>query len=260
MGSKIDTAIINNEIPRYMYKYKPLNMYGEDMLRTANIYFNKADEFNDPYELLIEDSGTYSFSDVVAYFENNIAEPMNHAEAVSLAQGILSQNANVGDFVQKELESAKLNARSRTGIFCLADSYQNTLMWAHYADSHRGFALEIDISKLDDSFFPYKVDYSTNVPQMQYLKNKKDFLKKWALTKSNHWSYERESRMILPSCPADQIVPFPKESFTKVFFGLKVNVAKRDAVIADMKANGFVCDFYQEKLNQNSYSLIFDKI
>jgi len=256
----IQTAISLSKIQQHYYKYKALNDYSVDMLTTGMVYFNKADEFNDPYELQLEDSGSYTKNDVINYFMNNDADKMSPTDATNLANSICAQYPNIGDFAKKTLEGVKLHQRDKAGIFCVAKSSRNLLMWAHYADSHKGFALEIDVSKLDDRFFPYKVDYAQNIPKMEYLKSKSDFLKKWALTKSDHWKYEEEHRMIIPDCSKIRKFQFPKDSFTKVFWGLNVDIAQRDKIMSQMKANGFNTQFYQEKLNQQNYQIIFDPI
>ena len=258
--TNIQIAISRSQIQQHYYKYKAINDYSEDMLTTGMVYFNKADEFNDPYELQLEDSGSYTKTDVINFFMNNKANKMSLTDATNLANSICAQYPNIGDLAKTELEKTKQHRRDIAGIFCVAKSYKNLLMWAHYADSHKGFALEIDVSKLDDKFFPYKVDYTQNIPKMEYLKNSSDFIKKWALTKSDHWEYEEERRMIISDCSKIRKFQFPKDSFTKVFWGINVDRNKRDSIICKMKANGFNTQFYQEKLNQQNYQIIFDPI
>lgn len=258
--SKINNVISNGQIQRHFYKYKPLNEYAEEMLTTGLVYFNKAEEFNDPYELQIEDSGIYTKNDVINYFKNNSAEKMSDAAAIHLADDVCKQHPNIGEFLKKILEQTKKHSREKAGILCLAKSFENILMWAHYADSHRGFALEVDISVLEDRFFPLKVRYEKNIPHMEYLKDPNEFFINWALTKSTHWEYEEEYRMIIRDCSKQRKFLFPKQSFSKVYWGLNVDLKKRDEIIAKMKENGFPTEFYQEKLNQQSYQVIFEKI
>ena len=57
-------------------------------------------------------------------------------------------------------------------------------------------------------------------PQIEYLKNSDDdFFKKWALTKSSHWKYEEERRIILNNKSGN--VSIPKNAIVEVIFGCK---------------------------------------
>jgi hypothetical protein len=258
--SKINIAISNGQIQRHFYKYKPLNEYAEEMLTTGLVYFNKAEEFNDPYELQIEDNGSYNINDVINFFMNNRGVKMNLADATKLANDICKKYPNIGDFAKEQLEQTKQNHRKKIGIFCVANTPKNLLMWAHYADSHKGFALEIDISLLDDIFFPFKVEYEKKIPSMEYLKNNSDFLKKWVLTKSIHWKYEKERRMVIKDCSTQRKIQFPKQAFSKVFWVINVDITQRDKIMSQMRANGFNTQFYQEKFNPKGYQILFKKI
>lgn len=260
MGKSIDYAIEDGQINKIYYKYKPLNDYTKDMLRTGVIYFNKPHEFNDPYELNIQDSGSYTKDDVIAFFENNNDKKMSRKDATTLANDIMQKYPNIGDFVQEQLEKTKQNIRCKTSIFCIAEKCDILLMWAHYADSHKGVAIGFDISKLEDKFFPYKVKYDQQIPQIKYLTEKNNFLMKWALTKSDHWAYELEHRMILPNRPNTDKIQFPKEAFKEIYFGVNVNITERNSIIKEMLKNGFNPDFYQEILNQQEYKIKFNKI
>ena len=96
--SRINIAISDGQNQRHFYKYKPLNEFAEEMLTTGLVYFNKAEEFNDPYELQIEDSGIYAKNDVINYFKNNSAKKKSDEEAIHLADDICKRHPNIGVF------------------------------------------------------------------------------------------------------------------------------------------------------------------
>lgn len=75
-------------------------------------------------------------------------------------------------------------------ICCLSRSYKNTLMWTHYADSHKGCCIEV---KVDSKVDCYNVDYSSDI---QFVRNGKEELIHVLTTKSSYWSYEEEVRFI----------------------------------------------------------------
>lgn len=102
------------------------------------------------------------------------------------------------------------------GVLCLSRNSNQPLMWAHYADSHRGVMLEFDSehpafnrkrSASDEFGFLRSVSYSTVRPAitMQALDGDRVF-EDFALTKADPWSYEEEIRLIWPLRFADNIV------------------------------------------------------
>lgn len=74
----------------------------------------------------------------------------------------------------------------------------NTLMWSHYADEHKGIAIEYDFTNLkkhENGFYFTKVDYSnTIVPNMEIIEQT-DYIKSF-FTKDELWKYENEYRLI----------------------------------------------------------------
>ena len=90
------------------------------------------------------------------------------------------------------------------GIFCLTEDPTNLLMWAHYADHHRGVVIEFDethtflIDERDRTMICgilEKVNYSDVRPSV--FLSLSDAIQVF-YTKSREWEYEREWRLITP--------------------------------------------------------------
>lgn len=96
-------------------------------------------------------------------------------------------------------------------ILCLTNSYQNKLMWAHYADEHRGVCLAVDVPA--DLVYPLRytgtriknstdIDVALSSGKGKVKKNLiKDYTplsrnKKIALLKDRCWLYEKEYRIV----------------------------------------------------------------
>lgn len=105
------------------------------------------------------------------------------------------------------------------GVLCLSQNSNQPLMWAHYAESHRGLMLEFDTvhptfnrkRSAGDEFGRLRpVSYSKVRPEMtmQTLDGEKAF-EVFALTKADQWSYEEEIRLIWPLKFADKTVEAP---------------------------------------------------
>ena len=111
-------------------------------------------------------------------------------------------------------------------IACFSEDVKSILMWSHYADSHKGFALEYDfrptLTQPLERGALYPVVYSDDrydaslyiswqfIHVLGFHSKNPDItaFSKVALHKSNVWAYEREWRIIDPG-PHDPIHPKP---------------------------------------------------
>jgi tetratricopeptide (TPR) repeat protein len=90
-------------------------------------------------------------------------------------------------------------------VGCLTTKKDNTLMWSHYADNHRGICIEYDIGKIyeKDNLIINKVNY--NMPiitnksiadnEILEIDNINRLIELFSL-KSNEWKYEKEYRIL----------------------------------------------------------------
>lgn len=143
-----------------------------------------------------------------------------------------------------------LDAMNRQfGVLCLAETPDNLLMWAHYSASHTGFVLEFDERH---SFFNratkprefgrrlHKISYVKQRPERRLLDprmQQRDFLDDWVkdifFSKSEHWQYEQEWRMIdyLKDCenvtkaePHDVcLFPIPMDCLRGIILGCRTS-------------------------------------
>lgn len=89
------------------------------------------------------------------------------------------------------------------GLLSLSEIADNELMWAHYADSHKGLVLGFDEqhpffnrrrTENDEFYFVRKVHYSDDPPVSLATIDGDALL----ITKGTRWSCEREWRMLVP--------------------------------------------------------------
>ena len=94
--------------------------------------------------------------------------------------------------------------RSQMGITCLSELDDSLLMWAHYANNHRGMCVEYELMEINRqlNFTPIPVIYSEDRACIRSLNldtvgrdTTKVFLESLT-TKSSEWSYEKEWRII----------------------------------------------------------------
>lgn len=124
---------------------------------------------------------------------------------------------------------------------CLCTNFKNQLMWAHYADNHKGFCIEYDYSEKDEEVLqklPYPVIYSSNRPQVPWkaaleqteenIDDAKEQMILTLLTKGLEWEYENEWRILINtvSSPAFKM---PKVSC--VYLGDRICEENRDKIL-----------------------------
>ena len=119
-----------------------------------------------------------------------------------------------------EFEKRKLyikvfrEVKRRWGLLCFSPSWEEQLLWAHYADGHKGIALGFEI--LEDEIL--KLTYTPNEIRTQFdltddlEENIKKFLN-LAKVKYKEWLYEKEHRILvrLEDCIMDDnlyFIPF----------------------------------------------------
>lgn len=88
---------------------------------------------------------------------------------------------------------------SEIGIICMSTTWQEPLLWGHYADKHKGICLGFDVEAKDW----HKVKYRKERPSLARYgaKTLSDITdERWAeisLTKFKAWEYEREYRHLV---------------------------------------------------------------
>lgn len=112
---------------------------------------------------------------------------------------------------------------ARIGVVSFSETSRNLLMWAHYADEHRGMCIGFSsdvLSSLDTSneyieryhsFSPKKVNYDNLRVDLKELQQDPDFIYETAIsrtltTKSDEWIYEKEHRCIVPIGWSDKAI------------------------------------------------------
>jgi hypothetical protein len=122
----------------------------------------------------------------------------------------------------------------------MAERLDNLLMWAHYGEEHRGFVVGFNSSH---TFFDQRKNQKDSFRHIRKVRYRKirptirissdEDLSRILLTKSIHWNYERESRMLLPLQDAsdvrsDGINPpvhlfdFPPQAVAEIIIGCRM--------------------------------------
>lgn len=134
---------IDSILPRYLYKFRDDSDIQIDNLKNDSLYLNIPANFNDPTEnlaFLDQNKLVPTVLDMPPF--NCIFDPTDKEDA---SIGYLLKKT---DILNKSLNYITI-VRKRTKLVCLSEVIDSTLMWSHYANSHRGFAIRYDINDFE---------------------------------------------------------------------------------------------------------------
>ncbi|KQI72772.1 hypothetical protein AN191_07155 [Loktanella sp. 5RATIMAR09] len=189
-----------------VYKFYPAK-WGLEALSKRRLKVSPIDELNDPFEYLSLDLGHKSVRAWATQFRK-----------------IVSQD---------------------NGIISFSRHWYQPLMWAHYAESHKGIALGFDVPER----LLFKIDYVEN-----RIKPDKDFghskasmqalVNKLLGTKHIEWSYEDEYRLVRPleNCVSEGDKFFSGFNHTtvlkEVVLGARYESSHSDQLAYELKSEG----------------------
>ncbi len=224
-----------------VYKYRGgVNTLVRDLHSIyKNVFFApNAKLLNDPCETLILDDNFKLQLNIFSKLIKNVPEEPK--------QNFLSAYENV------------IELRKELGIYSLSKSYDDELLWAHYANSHTGFCIEYDLDILMNEnkfydFYSFDIKYSKKPPQVEFrhlINNKKQIgvLQKLAGVKSKQWKYENEIRIITDK---SGIHDYDYRAVTGVYFGFKMPEHNRIQIMSRLRGRGI--KYYEILLHDKSY-------
>lgn len=199
---------------------------------------------------------------------------------------------NTIKMLNKHLEEAnswwrRLVRASR--VFCLAEEYDNLLMWAHYAGEHTGAVIKFKcLPEYETSLCgARKVDYVAMPPVIaskdEYISyhtgqgpfNQKLSINNLFLSKSEHWIYEKEWRVFIlpddsdnPTIPKDEcgneilseLISFYPQEIHSIFFGCKMSEENRQEIDKLLVAGFSHVKKFRCIRNKRQYKLDFEEI
>ncbi len=155
------------------------------------------------------------------------------------------------------------------GIYSLSKPQENEkfpcneLLWAHYANSHKGFCIEYDLDVLcSNTLRGFDITDSINVTYQDERPSVElgtdsifQIRKKVFGTKSIPWKYENEVRLVFAK---EGVKPINDRAVTAIYFGLNISYKDRKDIIENMTGKGI--DFYQVERIEDSYKLKSTKL
>jgi len=159
---------------------------------------------------------------------------------------------------QRHTYEYNMTERDRIGVFCLTELRDQILMWAHYADGHQGICLEFQATTRPQIEFlrPHPVHYpqQDRLPEINaYTSSLEDKLKLTCLTKSKHWKYEKEHRILEFSGYGPR--PFPEGTLKGVILGALISTEDEQCVLGWARAHSTPLAIYRARRREEEYGL-----
>lgn len=159
------------------------------------------------------------------------------------------------------------------GVLSLSDSDENILLWSHYAASHKGFCVGLDVEKLcatanknlrptiPSNLFPveYAEDYPVLDPFSKVGGGKIEALNLSLTIKSRDWSYEKEWRLIIMG-DTDKVLVLPNEAIYTVILGSEMDESSKEQIKAELRKKPNSVKLTQAVLGRKKFGLDFEDV
>jgi Protein of unknown function (DUF2971) len=248
----LETFGQENSMPRFkfvdrkahphLYHWQKFNAeHVTTLLRDNVIWFSNPMSFNDPW-----DCKPYFNSD----FVNDPVEVEKHVQSYAamtrrrrkdITEEFIAQRQKefrdnpkfLAECVEKISAGIGSEIANRYRVYCLAPDVNNLLMWAHYAESHKGICLEFSTEN-EMMCAAQMVEYREEFPVLAVYNESEDDNLVPLLTKSDAWKYESEYRLVAQersnSTPHDTLmadnnfVKLPKGALKSIIVGCQGSV------------------------------------
>ena len=221
-----------------VYKYRSGTDYDLKALENNQYWSSSVEQLNDPCEAITD--------------TKKVKRLLNY-----IGQKVGAKTKEDFELINDNTDEV-LSMDNKMGIYSLSKTPLDELLWAHYANSHKGFCIEYDLDILlkndgENHIHSFPVLYSNKPPSIGFLdviRNKQNsMIKKFAFHKSKRWEYEQEHRIVTSKIGLNSYNP---KALKSIYFGLKISESDKNQIINLLQLRDI--NFYQIELEKNSYS------
>jgi len=250
------------EIPKRLFKYQSFSELSLKGLKTQSIYFGSPVHFNDPYDCSLTPRVAPQSNTQLEQFRHNqlcrndipatAKKELEHMQHDQIAAMLENSVLSVFD------SQVKMFQKSR-GVSCFSETNDNLLMWSHYGGRGTGFCLEFDTCH-EPFTKPLKVTYSRGIPEIDPVRmlcgdNFNSVLNVYT-TKSEHWAYEREWRVIHKDVGTN--FTYAADALVGIYFGTEIDLASIEIVCLIIQGQNKNVKFYRGNRSTSEYRVNFE--
>lgn len=238
-----------------LYKYRvlcgkdgSLNEFTKKLLFSGQIYLSDFESLNDPFEGQIVPQYKGITKEKVLNLYPCLKDMPDFDDIDWQSDSVISYIREI--FTPKIKENLK-----KYGVFCASSDCNNDLLWAHYADSHKGVCIGFDAKKLEE-ISGYKILHvcpHNKRPEVEFSNNGshyEEYIVKMLTTKSSAWEYEHEYRMIALNPEERKLCCFG--AIREIYLGCRIeknkNFNKEDFIRCLKKVHPH-CEIKEMKMN-----------
>ncbi|WP_277638473.1 DUF2971 domain-containing protein [Bacteroides graminisolvens] len=227
------------------------------MIEKLELYLSSPDNFNDPFDCY---EGLVGFKITKKFVEEYVTKAFATRKMGSREQRKRFEKQLIKDprSLGIDINAFFENYKKKFGICCFSWDNKNPVMWAHYADNHKGICVGLkNLYPVQEKLYGiYPVDYLSKMEQYQFTSFEDEkYWRQWLLTKSISWEYEQEVRLISKSYNGK--LKFPKEAINEIYLGLLTSKEDEKRVIKLLVSHNFPSDvkLYKMIVDKKAFSL-----
>jgi hypothetical protein len=271
------------ELPDTIYRYRSFNPEIHlNPLLSGTFWFSHADSFNDPFDLNWGFDYSGSFEEMKQWAINFLdrSKPyLTEAAKEKIASVQMRELEENPEERKRRADYIVEMNKARFGVCCFSGIEDDILMWSHYSNKHTGFCFGVDTRRLeeimrqraeynDELLEVLKVDYRESIPQINFFEaltdiddgsSQKGDIKRFINTKSSHWAYEKEYRLVYWDHPATAY-QIGIEPINEVYLGCRVSDEDRAAMIKVVESKNSTIELYQFKTHETRFELTAEQI
>ena len=251
-----------------IYKYRDFTSRSLNMLANNELYFANSGSFNDIFDCRARKE--FEFKDDEDFVNKWTPLEASHQNisiqnARSFVEHIVKNDHSKEKYIREKSEMFQKLVLQSFGICSFSEISNDILMWSHYSDSHKGFCIEFNRSPENMLAHANPIDYPEDdeFPYINYWLGPKneaqlDEVKIIITTKSKHWKYEKEWRIVNRPQFIDEhyrghTVEYSDEMISGIIFGSRMD-SKARTTIKNIMA-GKPVTFYEAKPVKNKFCL-----
>jgi len=230
------------------------------------LYHSLPSQFNDPFEckpIFNLPKGTNKLGDIRQHLIKSLIREEGCHEKV--AEEKASKMMEEPELFQEKIYESIQVIFAKARICSFTTQKENLLFWSHYADSHRGFCVEFDATKMP-MYSAFKVQYEKEYPEAIYPVPNDETGLKPLLVKSKIWEYEEEFRTIFvpfaefkPDNDGKSLI-LKGDEIMNVYLGSEMDEPNKKQVIDLVKRGNFNPSIWTTSLAKSTFSLEFDPL
>jgi len=275
-------------LPVSLYKYRDVNEHSKQNLLEGTVWLADPETLNDPYECAhLIDVNSLSQHCFKNPSKGLIQRIPDEQKATGIIEALKSSDNPMETILDSMLESKPIEQRTqyRTAFMSaiselhddvarafvarmkrafklcsFSERNDSTLMWAHYANYHKGFCIEYNVRNLPPTDFVAKfmypviysnelIDLSCHVkcdPEHKEFNNL--YPNRIGLRKAVDWSYEKEWRLLFANGIIDKPQAYKMPTPTAVYLGSHIKQADQKEIID-------ICDRIKVPVKKMQHSL-----